>query len=82
MNNEVNVKACVVVRDDCQMQYQCVSDGQIEVGLGECRNGFDMLFTRGGLARLAELASRALQAPPDDDAEPVTLTSSVPPPAT
>ncbi len=82
MNHEVNVKAWVAVRDDCQMQYHCLSEGKVEVGLGERQNGFDMLFTRVSLARLAELAAQALQAPPDDDAEPVVLTSSTPPTVT
>jgi hypothetical protein len=61
MRNALEVTAWVKLREDCSISYTINGDDDVEVLFGGLYDGFELIIPLTSMARLAEVAKRAIE---------------------
>jgi hypothetical protein len=61
MRSALEVSAWVRVGEDCAMSYTRNTDNEVEILFGGHLDGFELIVPANAIARLAELAKRAME---------------------
>ncbi len=60
MQSALEVSAWVRIAEDCAMSYTRNTDNDVEILFGNHLDGFELIIPPNAIARLAELAKRAM----------------------